>query len=53
MKATIIANKMANGLCGKVWMDRKGWTKSEFISNVVDYIYCGQKISLKDFLDAR
>lgn len=44
---------MANGVTGKVWMERKGWTKSEFISNVVDYIYCGQQVSLFDYLTAK
>ena len=53
MKATIIANKMANGVTGKVWMQRKGWTKSEFINNVVDFINSGKKESLYDFLVAK
>lgn len=53
MKATVIANKMANGVTGKLWMSRKGWTKSEFISNVVDFIHSGEKVSLFDYLSVR
>jgi len=53
MNATIIANKMANSVTGKVWMTRKNWTKSEFISNVVDFINSGEQVSLFDYLMAK
>ena len=53
MRATVIANKMANSITGKLWMSRKGWTKSEFISNVVDFVNSGESISLFDYFSAK
>ncbi len=53
MNATIIANKIANGATGKIWMARKGWNKETLISHIVDFAHSGEKTSLYDYLEAK
>jgi len=51
-QAKIIKNTV-NGLYMKNVSDRKGWTKQQAANNVLDYLLCGEKISLFDYMEAK
>jgi len=51
-QASIIKNTV-NGPYVVDVATRKGWTKQEAAEKVLEFILCGQKISLFDFMEAQ
>lgn len=49
-KANKIINNCLNGIFMKRMINLKGWTKQEARQHLVDFVNCGQKISMYDFM---
>ncbi len=50
MNAAKIISNTANSLSVKKFAREKGWTKSETIQKVTEYIYSGSKLSMYEWM---
>ena len=47
-----VLKNMSKGLTAKIWINKKGWSKQEFLSACEAFIACGNDISFHNFLSA-
>jgi len=54
---TPIADKIINANLNRLFMKRmmenKGWSREQARSYLVEFVNCGKKISLRDFMEAK